>query len=858
MSYTACYTPPRPSRLRDCMVAENDDLHHDDAAQYLSDLRTHKSSRPSGSRPPPPSKFASLRRTETAPPELQTNDDRPPLPSSNSMPIMPAQRPTHRRTESALPTSTPMPPRPHLSHRRAESDLRAKSPFAGRPLVRPPPVALQTSAPPALDVRPGMVRPVSMGYMESGTRWMENQEAKSLRMALEDMDLEEETHIHTAARDEAAELVWKHQNPAAAAAVAEAPYSNPEVKSSRDYRSHLRRGSYQRSIGQELVPIAEARKTSGGNQPASMDVSVAKRGSVESSRKVSPPAATMPVRKSRTPSERSYGGLAEAVDLDIAKAFRRTSGGSRRIMSGEKKAYMHHNDRIYEDPEDAFTLPKTLEEIPEPTVEPVKPAITPIQPSLARVRNNPFARVRLQQHAKLEHSVSAPVLPVAKHDSVEIQRNTPPQDKKAWYMSNEPLPPTPPSSRDHVGDDVEPKSTPTKDGKEIRSDDIRSATSKQRKDRSPNLPSPTMVSDKPGRPIVSFKQDWRPKEVVLEEVHTAAAPAPSRVNRVAGTSRSAPHSLPSTIMPEIQVHEVSKPPIPTIVLPDDYAVPSIVLPEEPDFATSSSLYSAPTTPGIKIEPPTFSFSGPDDDSPAPAKKATTPRPLPTPTRPTPHHAATTGALPMAQTHRTPYARPSGILCAHCALPIAGRILSAAGERFHPACFVCNECGTNLEHVAFYPEPDKAFAERRAAGDESSDPSQRFYCHLDFHEHFSPRCKSCKTPIEGEVIVACSAEWHAGHFFCAQCGDPFDAHTPFVEKEGYAWCVGCHTNRFSGKCRGCRKPVTDVVVKALGADWHESCFVCQECKGDFGDGRYFLRGESQEPVCVKCEERRLKA
>jgi hypothetical protein len=42
--------------------------------------------------------------------------------------------------------------------------------------------------------------------------------------------------------------------------------------------------------------------------------------------------------------------------------------------------------------------------------------------------------------------------------------------------------------------------------------------------------------------------------------------------------------------------------------------------------------------------------------------------------------------------------------------------------------------------------------------------------LDYHEFFSPRCKSCKTPIEGEVVVACGAEWHVGHFFCAQCGD----------------------------------------------------------------------------------------
>jgi hypothetical protein len=41
--------------------------------------------------------------------------------------------------------------------------------------------------------------------------------------------------------------------------------------------------------------------------------------------------------------------------------------------------------------------------------------------------------------------------------------------------------------------------------------------------------------------------------------------------------------------------------------------------------------------------------------------------------------------------------------------------------------------------------------------------------------FSPRCKSCKTPIEGEVVVACGAEWHVGHFFCAECGDVCLSH-----------------------------------------------------------------------------------
>ncbi|KAK4697457.1 hypothetical protein P7C71_g619, partial [Lecanoromycetidae sp. Uapishka_2] len=126
--------------------------------------------------------------------------------------------------------------------------------------------------------------------------------------------------------------------------------------------------------------------------------------------------------------------------------------------------------------------------------------------------------------------------------------------------------------------------------------------------------------------------------------------------------------------------------------------------------------------------------------------------------------------------------------------------------------------TTLECVAFYPEPDTARSARlarieaRAASNytdvsdekpgetasEDGDASLRFYCHLDFHELFSPRCRSCKTPIETEVVLACGGSWHVGHFFCAECGDPFDAKTPFVEKDGgedeKPVCVGCEERR----------------------------------------------------------------
>jgi hypothetical protein len=670
---------------------------------------------------------------------------------------------------------------------------------------------------------------------------MEKQETKSLRRALEDMDLKDEKKVHASAQDEAAELVWKHQNPEAAKVNEEAPYANPDMK--RDYRSHLRKGSYTRSHSEDAAPIVAQRRTISGSSAGSNssgNSSVAtKRRSMDILRKVSPPTGAVLVKKVRTASGKSFGGLAEAVADDIAKAHRRTSSGSnKRILSGDKKVFMHPNDRIWEDPQEEHASPAQTQR----PIDPPKASV-PSQP--AHIRKNPFARVRMQAE-KLERSNSEPIISTTMPNRVEIQRNPPSQSKKPWYMSNEKLPPTPPSAGDRAADEVSPKGTPTKEGKEVRSDDIRAATSKQRKDYSPKLPRPTVVSDKPGRPIVSFKQDWRPKEVVMEEVKATSSgrreSEPSKPSSLFGR-QSMGH--PMANIPQISVDEAPRPPIPIINVPDDPTIPNIVLPEEPNHATPTHRQSAPPTPAICVEPPSINFQPPaiqvNGQGASSSHQSNN-------QRPPPRHAATF-PLQKSTPHYTPSVRQSGALCAHCALPIAGRILSAAGERFHPECFVCHECHTNLELVAFYPEPEKQRSERverigaRRTGtylpgqedmgpDEAlqleisdGDTSLRFYCHLDFHELFSPRCKSCKTPIEGEVIVACGAEWHIGHFFCAQCGDPFDSSTPFVEKDGYAWCVGCHTNRYSAKCRKCRKPVTETVVKALGFEWHGDCFVC---------------------------------
>lgn len=824
---------------------------------------------------------------------------------------------------------------------------------AGRPLVQPP-RGRETSRS-SID----RSRTPSVQYRESGHRQAEQDEARAVRIAMEELELAQEEKLFEAAQDEAAELVYRHRNPAAPSKGPNAPYAYPGLaKKGSTQRSRSVEGKEQdlQRSNSKLRKRHSMGSSTSGSRSSSLQSNGG--GGLDSSAAASTAFNSLPL-KPEAPS-----ALAKAEsDLSDHTRRRRSSGG-RRTISGS--LFKNPNDQIYEEPEEEIPI------APAPTPsnsEPPKPEKLPLG-----MRRNPFMRFQSIKGNPMTRSNTDPVLATKKFDRFEIQKNPPSQSRNAVYTLNSTL--AKPSGETKLDVENEPE-VKMKDGKEIRSDDIRAATGFRLKDRSAKLPTPTAVSDAPGRPIVSFKKDWNVIEL-KEDVYaqpnavprplSQSNPGPRPLSKAAtapivptintpdeGPKRSTtplPPAIPEIVVapsqsvspsrisrnekPTISVYEdppvrplpnitssrkvntpvqpaaapiptinvyqapsarpkpAPTPPIPTISVsempsisvsgPSDRGssmktpsigvtppIPSIsvsgytasnrarevkppsisVTPDIPTISVSESpaLSRGPTinAPSISVTPsvPSISVNGPSGFGPA----AST-RPLPNPQ----HHNAKShsyNGTASPRTHWTPTTVRTGALCTQCALPIAGRIVSAAGSRFHPECFTCYQCGEHLECVAFYPEPSNKHAERvqriraRMAGqdidfipthptpqdmarlehEDGTDESPRFYCHLDFHELFSPRCKSCKTPIEGEVIVACGAEWHAGHFFCAQCGDPFDSTTPFVEKEGYAWCVNCHTHRFSTKCKGCRKPVTDTVVKALGAEWHAGCFCC---------------------------------
>lgn len=768
--------------------------------------------RPTGSRPAP---FSTVNSTVTHHQTTSRQSDSTPLTHSeqdevqstegNHNDFIQYQNAKHSKTVSFSP-SVRSKSRP-LAHgpNRSMSSLRSTRKFSSTSVIDHSPSEEQT-------------------YLENTTRQLEREEAYTLREALKIIDhRDEEKRLYEAAQQEAAELVWKHRNPQLAEDEKFSAYRNPDVSRRKSYGQDLQ----QQPISPFMLPRSVSDSSTSSRESAQSN----SNGSTGSRPKSKFQDQTL---KNALNQLQSHSTERSAHIIAMARDHRRRSSGQRMVSNGSSKGvFRNPEDQIYEEPE---PIDNGIGLHNQPRVD---------LPLRSRPEN-PLLRGQRPLPEKPYNTI-----PVVKpmHDRFEIHRNPPSQSRNAAYTLNTPPP------KINLPEDA---SESPKENVEIRSEDIRAATSMKLKDRSSKLPTPTAVSDRPGRPIVSFDPSWRSGTESPRSNHENDALI-GRNEQFTRSSRDLerPQSRP-TSQPVV--------PVPTICFPDDGPSVPVINIENTEGPSSNS-----TVPSIQVS---------EDINPAP-------RALPTPNKgvlpkPLPPKSASLPWLNSGSRSGTPT-----VSCASCSLPIAGRIVTASGSkssslkaRFHPECFTCFHCSTPLECVSFYPEPDNKRIERfESEGIHVDAPESdlRFYCHLDFHEFFSPRCRSCKTPIEGEIIIAAGAEWHVGHFFCGECGDPFDSNTPFVEKDGYAYCVPCHTKRTSARCRECKKQILDdLTVEALGGKWHEACFSCYECGSGFGDdGSFFVRDISIEPtekekrrgltkkfeekaVCAACEERRLKA
>ncbi|KAF8637892.1 hypothetical protein AX17_002515 [Amanita inopinata Kibby_2008] len=314
--------------------------------------------------------------------------------------------------------------------------------------------------------------------------------------------------------------------------------------------------------------------------------------------------------------------------------------------------------------------------------------------------------------------------------------------------------------------------------------------------------------------------------------------------RTVKTPASAPASSPRMPLIRIQGHGEEED------ADSQAAVPRVQVFEVPGIS-----FTGPEDGNNNGGAPSISVSGPDDASRAqPQIRAPQQRARSAP--------APAGANPGAVVRRN----QGGLSCGGCSGPIIGRIVNAMGMRWHPGCFRCSVCDTLLEHVSSYEHEGRP------------------YCHLDYHEHFAPRCYHCETAIIEERFISLDdpalgkRTYHEQHFFCAECGDPFLAPSTatfdqsekrsgelalngdgefesddvgFTVYRGHPYCETCHVRLRLPKCKRCKKSIRDGdrAVEALGGKWCWACFVCESCQKPFDDPSFFQRGE--KPYCEPC-------
>ena len=850
----------------------NSTYSHLASASYLADLRTNRPARPTGSRPLP------------ARPLPQVDENVPPRAGS----ALSLRSTDDHATKEELPSSERT-----LNHRASlpnSNSLGSISSQKGRPLVSSPFNSARSSH---RKVSPPSVTVPELRYKESRERLQEKEEAHKIREALERIDQsdEDEQRIHNAAKMEAADLVWKHRNPSLAEVEKTAAYPNPDL----DKPKYGELESSKKPASSTTTAPPPKSRASSGESTASSD----------SKRPRLPWLRRRP--KQETPPVSATTSKARPETTSIIQRGVRKISGKRQASSGSSKGvFTNPEDEIYEEAEEMPVVAET-----RPTQE---------LPLRSRESNS----LPRGSRPLPEKSYTDPLPKKLSKDRLKLWKNDSVQARNVELAQALCLPKTPVKELPEEPEEAEDTedSPRYKDGIEIRGDDIRAATSMKKSDRSPNLPTPTAVSDRLGRPIVSFDRNWTP---ATESPKTSLDIERPNVRKEDG-SRAYPVK-PTPPVPQITIME--HPQSPALQKERQSNVPIIVVPSiNISESAPEPLQSSRQLPQIDIREeqpravsvPTINVE--TGDSPlipvinVQADERPRPRPLPAinvptgPTRPLPSHTQSSPSkIPAVRpsrnemSSRVPWlsrtptsATSSTVTCTACTLPISGRIVTASGSvsttqkaRFHPECFTCHHCSTGLECVAFYPEPEGARLERCQSLMTHLDPEDReiaawvksnedlhFFCHLDYHELFSPRCHNCKTPIEGAIILALGRHYHADHFFCAECGDPFSSESPFVEHNNYPYCVSCHTKRTSARCRSCKKPIlNEVTIEALGGKWHDACFVCCECGGDFGDdGRFFVReieieltekekrrgnGPKIEEVaaCQSCEERRVK-
>lgn len=113
------------------------------------------------------------------------------------------------------------------------------------------------------------------------------------------------------------------------------------------------------------------------------------------------------------------------------------------------------------------------------------------------------------------------------------------------------------------------------------------------------------------------------------------------------------------------------------------------------------------------------------------------------------------------------------------------------------------------------------------------------------------CKLCGKQCKGEVLKLQENFYHISCFKCHECKRNI-ANESFFTHDGKYYCESDYGKKFGAACAACNRVVDESskAVAALGKTFHEHCFRCAKCNGNFkpGDKVSLVSGKH---LCGKC-------
>ncbi|CAI8030510.1 LIM and senescent cell antigen-like-containing domain protein 2 [Geodia barretti] len=160
-------------------------------------------------------------------------------------------------------------------------------------------------------------------------------------------------------------------------------------------------------------------------------------------------------------------------------------------------------------------------------------------------------------------------------------------------------------------------------------------------------------------------------------------------------------------------------------------------------------------------------------------------------------------------------------CSGCGEFVVGRVIRAMSQCWHPNCFKCVSCHTELADIGFVKSQGRPFC--KPCNAEIKGGSKKF-------------CQKCSLPIHGEHLVYKFQIVHPHHFNCSECNKQLDHRCK--EREGELYCLRCYDNMVSAICGACRRPIEGRLIHALNKTWHPEHFVCSHCEKPFEGRRHY--------------------